>query len=64
VIYLKRGHGQFQAFSSKAGILGFQQQGNKKKLANITLAQLRVRYPQYAHLSEDKIKEAIKKDLE
>ncbi len=52
VINVKKGRGQLQVFHSKAGSFTFQQQGVKKKFAVVPLAQLRVRFPQYAHLSE------------
>ncbi len=61
---MKRGHGKFQGLKFKTGSFTFQQQGIKKKFAKISLGQLRVRFPQYAHLSETEMREAIKRDLE
>ena len=63
MINLIRGHGKFQAANSRANVVGFMQQGNKKKVANISIGQLRARFPQHAHLSEIELREIAKKEL-
>lgn len=64
VINLKRGHGKLQAFHSTGGSFIFQQQGMKKKFANILVNQLRMRYPQFAHLSDVELRQEVDKFLQ
>ncbi|MFA5931493.1 MAG: hypothetical protein WC821_04245 [archaeon] len=48
-------HGQariLQMQNRKPPIIGSQIQGNKKKIASISIGQLRARYPQYAAMSD------------
>jgi hypothetical protein len=57
-------HGMVQQFNAKAGSFTFQAQRKKKNMvASATLGQLRVRFPQYAHLPEADLRRMAEKEL-
>jgi hypothetical protein len=47
----------------KTKTFGFKAQGNKKKLASVSIAWLRTRFPQYAHLSDIELRKIAEKEL-
>lgn len=42
--------------------IGFQVQGNKKKLANISIGKLRTMYPQYAAMSDTELVRRVREE--
>jgi len=55
-------HGKILKFKANSGHFSLVQQQAKKKMAKISVPQLRVMFPQYMHLADVELVNQLKRD--